>query len=146
MTPAPTPSIRAGHRDRPWVIIDGDCAFCSSSTSWLADRLHRTDRPDVQRVPYQFLELETFGLSVERTRRELIWLPAGDGVPPQVPGGADAFAAWLSYAGRPYAMLGRLITLPVINSLAWFVYRLVAANRQRLPGGTPACAMPPAQE
>jgi len=24
------------------------------------------------------------------------------------------------------------------------VYRLVAANRQRMPGGTPACALPPA--
>ena len=143
MTPGPLPSIRAGHRDVPWVIIDGDCAFCSSSTGWLADRLHHNGLPDARRVPYQFLELESFGLTAERTRREMIWLPAGDELPARPAGGADAFAAWLCYAGRPYAIIGRLIRLPVINSLAWLIYRLVSANRQRLPGGTPACALPP---
>ena len=135
--------IAAGHREVPWVIIDGDCAFCSSSTSWLADRLHRPGSPDARRVPYQFLVLESFGLTVERTRREMIWLPAGDEVPERLAGGADAFAAWLCHAGTPYAALGRFIRLPVINSLAWLIYRLVSANRQRLPGGTPACSLPP---
>ncbi len=129
-------------RFEPWVIIDGDCAFCTSSTEWLAARLHRDDRPDVRRVPYQFIDLTAFGLTEERTRRELIWVPAGNSVPEQLAGGSDAFAAWLRYAGPPYAIGGTLMSNLPIRPLAKIIYRLVAANRQRLPGGTPACALP----
>ena len=31
-----------------------------------------------------------------------------------------------------------------VNTLAGIVYRWVARNRHRLPGGTPACSLPPA--
>lgn len=136
------PMLRAGRRSRPWVIIDGDCAFCTSSTDWLGDRLHRADRPDARRVPYQFLDLGSFGLTEERTRHEMIWVAAGE-VPVRLPGGEEAFAAWLQYAGTPYAFLGRLIASRPVRPVAHRIYGLVAANRQRLPGGTPACAMPP---
>lgn len=131
--------ITAGPRDEPWVVIDGMCSFCSTSTDWLAGRLHRPDRTDPRRVPYQFLELESFGLTAERTEREMIWIPAGDAVPDKLAGGADAFAAWLRYAGGPYRILGRAMTTAPVRPLAWLVYRLVAANRDRLPGGTPMC-------
>jgi predicted DCC family thiol-disulfide oxidoreductase YuxK len=36
-----------------------------------------------------------------------------------------------------------VIELPGIRSLAGVIYRWVARNRSRLPGGTPACAVPP---
>ncbi|WP_197679835.1 thiol-disulfide oxidoreductase DCC family protein [Microlunatus soli] len=138
------PMIGAGRRTEPWVIIDGDCAFCTSSTNWLGDRLHRRDRPDARRVPYQFLDLDSFGLTEERTRHEMIWVAAGD-VPAQLPGGAPAFAAWLQYAGMPYAVVGRLIASRPIRPIARRVYQWVSRNRRRLPGGTPACALPPPQ-
>ena len=150
-TSPPTPAgsgpggITARRRDEPWVIIDGDCAFCTSSTDWIGGRLHRDDRRDARRVPYQFLDLASFGLSEDRTRQELVFVPAGETVPDRLLGGADAFAAWLLYAGSPYALLGRVMTLPPVRPLARAIYRLVAANRQRLPGGTPACALPPPQ-
>jgi predicted DCC family thiol-disulfide oxidoreductase YuxK len=129
-------------RLEPWVIIDGDCAFCTSSTEWLAARLHRADRPDIRRVPYQFVDLTDFGLTEDRTKQEMIWVPAGEPVPAHLVGGSDAFAAWLRYAGGPYAIAGTLIGRPPVRPLAKIIYRLVAANRQRLPGGTPACGLP----
>lgn len=129
-------------RERPWVIIDGDCAFCSSSTAWLVQRLHRRDRPDPRLVPYQFLDLAEFNLTESRTRQEMIWLPAESG-PAEPAGGAAAFAAWLRYAGGAYAVLGRLLDAKPIRPPARLIYRIVAANRHRLPGGTPACALPP---
>lgn len=130
------------HREQPWVIIDGDCAFCTSSTEWLAGRLHRDDRPDVRRVPYQFIDLGAFGLTEERTRQEMIWVPAGDQLPESLPGGSDAFARWLRHAGGLWGVAGLLIGHLPVRPLAKIIYRLVAANRQRLPGGTPACALP----
>ena len=35
------------------------------------------------------------------------------------------------------------LSLPVIRQLAAAVYRLIAGNRQRMPAGSPACALPP---
>lgn len=138
--------IRASRRQVPWLVIDGDCAFCTSSTTWIAARLHRDDRPNVRRVPYQFLDLDSFGLRLDRVRSEVVWLPASWQQPSrtitasQLPGGADALTMWLSYAGGGYRLLARLLSRGPIRSLAGVIYRVVAANRNRLPGGTPACA------
>ena len=33
--------------------------------------------------------------------------------------------------------------LPFVRELAAAVYRLIAENRHRMPGGSPACALPP---
>jgi hypothetical protein len=45
----------------------------------------------------------------------------------------------------PFRPVGALILLPPISWLAAGVYRLIANNRYRLPGGTPACAVPQAR-
>jgi predicted DCC family thiol-disulfide oxidoreductase YuxK len=56
--------------------------------------------------------------------------------------GHEAIAAALAAAGQPWRVLGRALTLPGISLLASWAYRLVAANRRFLPGGTPACKRP----
>jgi len=33
------------------------------------------------------------------------------------------------------------MSMPVVSQLAGFVYRWVARNRQKMPGGTAACAI-----
>ena len=121
-------------------MFDGDCAFCTSSASWVAERLRRDGRPAAELVPWQFTDLAALGTSRYRAQREVLWVtPEGT-----VLGGADAFAAWLRFSRTPYAVLGRVMAWPVVRQLAGAVYRLVAANRQHLPGGSPACALPPA--
>ena len=133
-TPAPV-----GRRDRPWLVFDGDCAFCTSSAGWVAGRLHRSSGPDVQLVPWQLTDLDALGTTAERAQTEVLWVePDGS-----VAGGAAAFAAWLRFRGGPYGLLGRAMGLPVVRPLAAALYRLVARNRDRMPGGTPACALPP---
>ncbi len=57
--------------------------------------------------------------------------------------GARAVTTALRAAGSGWALLGRLLQVPPVSTLAAAVYRLVAANRMRLPGGTAACALPP---
>ena len=58
-------------------------------------------------------------------------------------GGAAAFAEWLKFRGGAYGIVGRVMDLPVIRALAAAVYRVIAKNRHRMPGGSPACALPP---
>jgi predicted DCC family thiol-disulfide oxidoreductase YuxK len=90
-------------------------------------------------VPWQGADLASVGTTAERAQQEVLWVPrTGD-----VVGGARAVAAALRAAGRGWALLGRLLQLAPVSRLADVVYRLVAANRMRLPGGTAACALPP---
>lgn len=126
-------------RTTPWLIFDGDCAFCTSSATWLAERLRRPGQDPVRLVPWQFTDLAEVGATAERAVREVLWVtPAG-----RISGGAEAFADWLRYSGGVYAVVGAVIDAPVVRRLAGVVYRLIAVNRHRMPGGTPACALPP---
>jgi predicted DCC family thiol-disulfide oxidoreductase YuxK len=126
-------------RDVPWIIYDGDCAFCTSSANWLARRLHRRRGPNARLVPWQFIDLAALGTTAERTQREALWVsPEGT-----IYGGAAAFAQWLKFRGGPFEIAGHAMDLPVIRALAAAVYGLIAKNRHRMPGGSPACALPP---
>lgn len=126
-------------RDRPLLVFDGDCAFCTSAAGWLGDRLAGDPVTDAELAPWQFTDLAAIGTSPERARREVLWLGADGGLY----GGADAVSHWLRHAGGGWALLGRLIALPGLRIAAAAGYRLIARNRHRLPGGTPACALPP---
>ena len=129
----------AAVRDVPWLIFDGDCAFCTSSAHWLAARLDRPRGPNARLTPWQFTDLAALGTTVERAQREALWV----GTDGTIHGGAAAFAEWLKFRGGPYAVAGSVIDLPGIRALAAAVYRVIAKSRHRMPGGTPACALPP---
>ena len=120
---------------RPALVYDGDCGFCTRSAA-LARRVLPAD---CAVVPSQGADLAAVGTTAERARREALWVPRTG----EVVGGARAVAAALREAGSGWALLGRLLQLPPIGLLADAVYRVVAANRMRLPGGTAACALPP---
>ncbi len=120
-------------RTRPVLVYDGDCAFCTSCASFVERRV----RPRCTITPWQFADLDALGVTEQRARYELLWVTPG-GV---VHGGADAVARLLLSAGRGWAPLGAALTLPPLRWIAHGVYRLVADNRQRLPGGTAACAV-----
>jgi predicted DCC family thiol-disulfide oxidoreductase YuxK len=128
----------------PVLLYDGDCAFCSSSVRY-AERWFETSRWET--VPFQFADLgalaEFTGGQVTglRAEHEVLWITPDR----RVYGGAQAVARLLLRTRRPlWSALGGLMTLPPFAQAAAVGYRLVAANRQRLPGGTPACALPPA--
>lgn len=118
----------------PILIFDGDCAFCTTSARWLQARL----RTAVPVEPWQFTDLAAYGTTAERAQYEVLWVDA-DG---RISGGAQAFAQWLIHTGRAWRVLGTLVTLPPVRWVAAGVYRLIANNRDRMPGGTPACALP----
>lgn len=118
----------------PVLVFDGDCAFCTATV----DQLRRFVRPRATIVPWQRTDLDLLGLTADQCRRSIQWVPAGS---PIAAGGAAA-AAVLCTGRQPWPLVGRAMQLPLINVLVEAVYRIVAANRYRLPGSTPACRLP----
>ena len=123
---------------RPTLVFDGDCAFCTASVEWLK----RWCRPAVRTVPWQQLNLAAHGLTEAQVTRAVQWLPVSDA---PVRSGARAVAYVLLRSRWPWRPLGALMLLPPISWLAALGYRIIAANRHRLPGSTPACAIPAAR-
>jgi predicted DCC family thiol-disulfide oxidoreductase YuxK len=121
-----------GRRRRPVLLFDGDCAFCTRCV----DVLERIG-PDADIVAWQLTDLGELGITEERAADAVQWVQV-DG---EICSGHEAIAAVLCSAGRIWQLAGRAIMLPGISWMAAKVYRLVADNRYRLPGGTPACAV-----
>ncbi len=120
-------------RERPILLYDGDCAFCTRCAH-LVEGLG----PDADIVPWQLTDLTELGITEEQATAAVQWVQT-DGT---VRAGHEAIAATLTSAGRIWKLIGRILLLPGISGIAARVYRLVARNRYRLPGGTPACALP----
>jgi predicted DCC family thiol-disulfide oxidoreductase YuxK len=112
------------------LVYDGDCAFCTSSA-----RALEGIGPDAEIVAWQLTDLAELGITERQAAAAVRWVEA-DGT---VRSGHEAIAAALNTAGRFWKAIGHVILLPGISSLAAKAYRLIADNRYRLPGGTPAC-------
>lgn len=123
--------------DRPVLVYDGDCAICSSSVRALERWVRR--RPTV--VPWQRTDLVALGLTPAQCEEAVQFVDV-DG---SVASAQFAVARTLLVGGRGWALLGRVMLLPGVRWLAGVVYRWVARNRHRLPGGTPACSLPQAE-
>lgn len=122
-----------GVRRRPLVLHDADCGFCTRC-ALLIPRLGA----DVDISSLQAEDLGSLGVDADRARTEMpVLLPGGD-----VAWGHHAWAAILRACPRPWRVLGVLMEAPVLDAVAARTYRFVAQHRERMPGGTPACAMP----
>ena len=117
------------------LIFDGDCAFCTSSANWIEARL--PDTIDV--VPWQWSDIESLHLSEADVTTAAYWVDP-DGTRHR---GARSIAhALMATTGAGWRIIGRIMLIPPVSWLAAGVYSVVAKNRHRMPGGTPACKMP----
>jgi predicted DCC family thiol-disulfide oxidoreductase YuxK len=120
---------------QPTLVFDGDCAFCTRASA----RARRMLPDDCRVVAWQLADLSAIPVTPARAQREVLWVaPSG-----RVVGGARAVAGVLRASGGLWSFLGVVLLVPPISWAAQAVYRVVAANRMRLPGGTAACAVPP---
>lgn len=119
---------------RPLLVFDGDCAFC---TTWVR-RGERFLRRFPETQPWQWLDLGALGLS-EHDVTHCAWYLA-EGV--RLRGHAAVAAVLRLQPGFGWRFLGHLLVTPPFSWAARLGYHLVARYRHRLPGGTPACAMP----
>jgi predicted DCC family thiol-disulfide oxidoreductase YuxK len=122
---------------KPTLVFDGDCGFCTSSVRWA----ERWCRPAVRFVPWQDLDLGAHGLTTEAVTSSVQWLSPRTSAK-AIPHGSAAVARTLLRSRWPFRLVGALMLVPPISWLARGIYRLIANNRYRMPGGTPACAVP----
>ena len=114
-------------------MFDGDCGFCTTSAQ-AVQRLF----PDVDVVPWQRADLTGFGLTPQECTDAVQWI----GIDGSRATGAEGIGRLLIAHGPVWAAIGLLAQVPPTSWAAAAVYRAVARNRHRLPGGTPACALP----
>jgi predicted DCC family thiol-disulfide oxidoreductase YuxK len=115
-------------------IYDGDCGFCSRCVDWASRR------SDVRFEPFQRTDLGRFGITDDAAATAVHVVSANGHV---FRGGA-AVAAVLRECRGGWPLLGVVMRLPLIRTVAEVVYGLVARNRHRLPGPA-ACAIEPPQ-
>jgi predicted DCC family thiol-disulfide oxidoreductase YuxK len=112
-------------RTRPLVLYDGTCGFCAFVTAWLARRAGLAGELQA----WQAADLASLGLTERQASRQL-WFIGGRAAS----GGCAGVAAWLRTGRAPWRQFGRLLQLPVAAQLGSVGYRVVAANRHRIPG------------
>ncbi|QWF82486.1 thiol-disulfide oxidoreductase DCC family protein [Amycolatopsis sp. CA-230715] len=118
----------------PLLVFDGDCGFCTRAVRWLFAKA----KPAAEAIRYQQLDLAAYDTTAERAGHEVLWIPL-DG---PISGGADGLARLLRTAKtRRWRVAGRVLGAVPVRWSARPVYRAVARNRHRLPGGTEACAI-----
>lgn len=123
--------------DRPVFLYDGGCGFCTWS-AWFIER-HIPTAAGV--TPWQFADLQALGVSKAHAEASVQWIDLRRD-PAVRASGPAAIARLLVDAGSYWHPLGRLLDMRPIRWVAEPVYRLVARNRHRLPGGTAACQLP----
>lgn len=118
-------------------MFDGDCGFCTTAVETLRQVLPRF--PEAQ--PWQRIDLDEHGLTLDDVTA-FAWLI--DRESGRRWHGAQTFAALLrGQRGALPRLAGAALAAPGMRTIAGLGYDWVATHRHRLPGGTPACALPP---
>ena len=87
-------------------------------------------------VAWQQADLAQMGLTAKQCQSAVQWVSA-DGS--HTLSAHKAIARVCKDAGGIITVAGWLMSLPVVSQLAGLVYRWVARNRQKMPGGTTQC-------
>lgn len=120
-----TPSVRHGT-----LVYDGDCGFCT----WSAGKVSLWARGGVSTQDSRRADLAQLDLTAENCETAVQYVDLVG----TYSGGA-AVARALQQCRQPLKAAGFLLANPVLAPLTERAYRVVAANRHRLPGATAAC-------
>ena len=116
-----------------FLIWDGDCAFCARCVGFVERRI----KTEAKIVAHQKADLLKLGLTTEQCNAALQWVFRDS----TIRSGSRAVAALLRSSNFGWAILGVAIDLPVVRLISSAIYKVIAKNRQHLPGGTAACAL-----
>ena len=117
----------------PLLVFDGDCGLCTR----LAGLAQRWIPPTQGRVvAAAWIDVAHYGLTAEQCREALQFVDRHG----RTFAAQDAVAHLLLSSRAWWRPLGVVALLPGVRQVAGVVYRWVARNRSRLPGGPPARA------
>jgi predicted DCC family thiol-disulfide oxidoreductase YuxK len=113
------------------LIYDGDCAFCRQSLKWALAKL-----PEFCRyVAFQKVDFSEFGLQLADVQSQ-VWLVEGKNKY-----GGHRAVSWLFRQQKQVRWRALGLLIDIFSPISALVYRWVATNRHRLPGGTAECAI-----
>ncbi|MSY08310.1 MAG: DUF393 domain-containing protein, partial [Actinobacteria bacterium] len=112
----------------PLLVFDGDCAFCTRCVRFIERRMRRHPRIE----PWQSLDLAALNLTSAQCETAVQWVDAQGAIS----SANIAISRLLVSAGSGWRILGFVLMLPGIRQVSAVVYRWVAKNRDRMPGGT----------
>lgn len=113
------------------LIYDGDCAFCKQSLKWALAKL-----PEFSRyVAYQKVDFRQFGLELEDVQSQVWLIEGGRNL------GGHRAVSWLFRQQKPLGWRSLGLLIDVFSPISALVYKWVANNRHRLPGGTAECVI-----
>ncbi len=116
------------------LIFDGDCGFCTTTANFI----EKNSATKIEIKPYQWTKLEEFGLTEVEAAAKVQLVSGG-----KIYAGHHCMAKLLLIQTNPLLkLIGAVMVMPGVDPISAKVYDWVAANRQSLPGGTPACKMP----
>lgn len=122
----------------PVLLFDGDCAFCSTCSRWLTAHVPTPTAVE----PWQWTDLEPLGVSVAEVDAAVVLVD----VNLHRTHGPEALAGLLrSSTSGAWRAAGRVLGMRPVLVVAWPLYRWVARNRHRMPGGTAQCSLPQAE-
>lgn len=116
------------------LIFDGDCGFCTTTANWI----NKNSKVPIEVVPYQWTDLTQWGLTPAEAAAKVQLSYAGE-----IFAGHKCMAKLLQIQPNPLLKAaGSIMVMPLIDYISAKLYEWIAANRQKLPGGTPACKLP----
>ena len=119
--------------ERPLVLHDADCGFCTRAAGWIPRIGSKVDVSSLQAE-----DLVSLGVDAERSVREMpVVLPDGS-----VVWGHLAWAEILKAGPLPVRLAGLVLGSRLLSRPAAAVYGWVAGNRHKMPGGSAECALP----
>jgi predicted DCC family thiol-disulfide oxidoreductase YuxK len=122
-------------------LFDGDCAFCSACARFI----ERCIPTSATVLAWQHADLSQLGVTAQRCDQSVQWIAFDDDGGRAASEGPAAIADLMRSSSLGWRMVGRLLGNRAALAVARPVYRFVSRHRDRMPGGTPACALPAAQ-
>ena len=119
------------------LIYDGDCKFCQLSLEFGIRHLKTFPKY----VAFQKIDPTKFGLTIDQVRTQIWLVDQGSGSTKPKGGHLAAGQILTMQRNLFYKALGWLIKTPPTSFIADVVYRWVAKNRHRLPGGSRQCKL-----
>lgn len=119
------------------LIYDGDCKFCQLSLEFGIRHLKTFPKY----VAFQKIDPTKFGLTIDQVRTQIWLVDQGSGSTKPKGGHLAAGQILTMQRNLFYKALGWLIKTPPTSFMADVVYRWVAKNRHRLPGGSRQCKL-----
>jgi len=116
--------------NRPLLLFDGDCGFCTACATWAQRRLR-----DADVLPGQRVDVAPYGLTARDVSAAAWWIDGAG----HVDRGHRAIGRALQACGGWWRVAGWMCLTRPFSWVARGGYALVARFRHRLPGSTPAC-------